>query len=120
MYMSNDTYYKVGMYLQVCKSVLCAPFLSHLPLCLFAGNLDSRLTNPDQVLTTDVAHFCAHLSHLYSSLSKPMLDVLLMSYQLFVAMPRGNGQEKSRVTLWMAAVVIGVTFAVLQVGRCRG
>jgi ATP-binding cassette subfamily D (ALD) protein 2 len=57
LYMDNETYYRIG-------------------------NLDSRLQNPDQCLTDDVSQFCQDLAHIYSSLSKPMLDIVLMSMQL--------------------------------------
>jgi ATP-binding cassette subfamily D (ALD) protein 2 len=56
--MNNETYYKVG-------------------------NLDSRLANADQCLTEDISKFCANLAHLHSQLSKPILDVILMGFQLF-------------------------------------
>jgi len=46
------------------------------------GNLDNRLTNADQSLTEDVSKFCTFLAHLYSQLSKPIFDCLLMSFQL--------------------------------------
>lgn len=45
-------------------------------------NLDSRIKNADQSLTKDVASFCDHLAHIHSQISKPLLDVLLMSIQL--------------------------------------
>ena len=57
MYMTNETYYRVG-------------------------NLDSRLANADQCLTEDVANFCFNLSHLYSQLSKPMFDVVRVFIEL--------------------------------------
>ncbi len=89
LYMSDDCYYKVG-------------------------NLDGRLTNPDQVLTQDVSNFCSHLSHLWSHLSKPALDVVLMSYQLFVAMPAKSGHARTRTPLILGTVVVFGTGMLLQ------
>eukprot|EP00753_Platysulcus_tardus_P016742 PLAT6018.1.p1 GENE.PLAT6018.1~~PLAT6018.1.p1 ORF type:complete len:693 (-),score=319.84 PLAT6018.1:81-2159(-) len=57
-YMQNDTYYRVSA-------------------------IDSRLTNADQCLTQDIAKFCSTLAHLWGQLSKPMLDVVLITYSLF-------------------------------------
>ena len=59
LYMDDDVYYKVQ-------------------------NLDSRLANADQSLTEDVSKFCTFLGHLYSQLSKPILDVILITIQLVV------------------------------------
>lgn len=36
-------------------------------------NLDSRLQNPDQCLTEDIANFCKTLAHVHSQLSKPIV-----------------------------------------------
>ena len=38
--------------------------------------------NADQGLTEDIAKFCQHLSHLYPQISKPILDIVLMTAQL--------------------------------------
>jgi ATP-binding cassette, subfamily D (ALD), member 2 len=66
------------------------------------ANLDGRLGNADQCLTEDIAKFSQHLSHLYaplppspsafiprpcaahrySQISKPILDIVLMTAQL--------------------------------------
>jgi ATP-binding cassette subfamily D (ALD) long-chain fatty acid import protein len=49
----------------------------HLP-----ANLDDRIKNPDQMITTDIQRFSAHLAAMYSNLAKPVLDVILYNYQL--------------------------------------
>jgi len=49
------------------------------------GNLDSRIENADQRITTDVNNFCNAVSELYSNLSKPLLDIVLFGAQLYVA-----------------------------------
>ncbi|XP_028400018.1 ATP-binding cassette sub-family D member 3-like [Dendronephthya gigantea] len=56
-YLSNFVYYKIS-------------------------NLDSRISNPDQLLTQDVEKFCSGLVELYSNLSKPILDIILYVYRL--------------------------------------
>jgi len=46
------------------------------------SNLDSRIQNVDQLLTTDIDRFCTALADIYSNLSKPALDVVLFSRRL--------------------------------------
>lgn len=57
-YMAEQTYYRVG-------------------------NLDSRVANVDQNLTEDVSKFCGMVAHLWSHISKPLLDIGLICYVLF-------------------------------------
>lgn len=46
------------------------------------GNLDSRITNPDQRLTADIEKWANSLSMIYSNFSKPLLDIILFSRKL--------------------------------------
>ncbi len=41
--------------------------------------LDDRIKNPDQLIAVDVTKFCNSLSELYSSLAKPVLDMVSAS-----------------------------------------
>ena len=69
-YMGEDAYYRVG-------------------------NLDDRIPNPDQLLTEDIAHFCANLAHVHSQVSKPLLDLLLMGGQLLAMSSKRVGAGRS-------------------------
>ena len=69
LYFKNQTYYRVG-------------------------NLDSRLVNADQNLTEDITTFCESVAHLYSHLSKPSLDVLLMGASLVRLAQKGNAGSR--------------------------
>ncbi|XP_043275306.1 ATP-binding cassette sub-family D member 3 [Venturia canescens] len=46
------------------------------------SNLDTRIANPDQLLTTDVDKFCDSCIDLYSNIAKPILDISLYVYRL--------------------------------------
>jgi ATP-binding cassette subfamily D (ALD) protein 3 len=46
------------------------------------SNLDSRIANADQLLTTDVDKFCDTVTDLYSNISKPLLDIVIYVYRL--------------------------------------
>jgi ATP-binding cassette subfamily D (ALD) protein 3 len=45
-------------------------------------NLDSRIANPDQRLTTDAEKWAKSLSSLYLNTAKPMLDIFLFAKKL--------------------------------------
>ena len=46
------------------------------------SNLDTRIANPDQLLTTDVDKFCDSCTDLYSNIAKPLLDIFIYVYRL--------------------------------------
>ncbi|XP_033126182.1 ATP-binding cassette sub-family D member 2-like [Anneissia japonica] len=88
LYFKNQTYYRVS-------------------------NLDSRLVNADQNLTEDVTMFCQSVAHLYSHLTKPILDVILMSGTLMRMADKGNAQTSvSRV---LGVINLFITAQILRV-----
>jgi len=94
LYMDNETYYRVE-------------------------NLDSRLNNADQCLTEDVSKFCQTLAHLHSQISKPLLDVVIMSVTLMsLSAESYHGQKRSLMSklapILMAAGTTWVTVRVLK------
>lgn len=46
------------------------------------SNLDNRLSNADQLLTQDIDKFSDNLSHLYSDIAKPAVDIVLFAIKL--------------------------------------
>lgn len=50
------------------------------------SNLDNRISNADQLLTTDIDKFCESATDLYSNISKPILDIFIYVYRLTVTL----------------------------------
>lgn len=58
------------------------------------SNLDNRISNADQLLTTDIDKFCESVTDVYSNVSKPILDIVLYVYRLTMTLGgRVNGEK---------------------------
>ncbi|KAL6738528.1 hypothetical protein Aduo_012068 [Ancylostoma duodenale] len=78
------------------------------------SNLDSRLQNADQCLTEDITMFSQSVAHLYSHLTKPILDIALITFTLIrYAARRGAGQNVV-VPAILATLVVGITATLLK------
>ena len=76
------------------------------------SNLDSRLTNADQCLTEDISAFSQSVAHLYSHLTKPVLDVILTIWSLYCLAARKGAQIKIPVII--ASIVVFGTGKILR------
>jgi ATP-binding cassette subfamily D (ALD) protein 3 len=63
------------------------------------SNIDNRIQNADQLLTQDIDKFADSLSHLYSDIAKPLVDIFLFAHKLGQAMYVLNSTSLPRVNL---------------------
>ena len=77
------------------------------------SNLDSRLVNADHSLTEDLQAFSSSVAHLYSHISKPLLDVVLMTGAV-ARMARKRGENSPYPGL-IAFTTIASTACILKV-----
>ncbi|EYC42242.1 hypothetical protein Y032_0538g3137 [Ancylostoma ceylanicum] len=113
-----DFYFTIGLLIistsfDLCTAVSIYRFLKDKTYYV-VSNLDSRLQNADQCLTEDITMFSQSVAHLYSHLTKPILDIALITFTLIrYAARRGAGQNVV-VPAILATLVVGVTATLLK------
>ncbi|MCL4132205.1 UNVERIFIED_CONTAM: hypothetical protein GTU68_003210 [Idotea baltica] len=76
------------------------------------ANLDGRIENADHCLTDDISAFSSSIAHLYSHITKPILDALLITYSLAaLGKSRGGASIPGPV---IGAIVVTVTGQILR------
>ena len=88
LYFSEDVYYKVG-------------------------NLDNRLANADHSMTEDIRNFSESVAHIYSHISKPILDLFMMP-AAFVVMTKKAHSNTGLVPVMLAISVTSLTGVILK------
>ncbi|KAH8421347.1 hypothetical protein KR009_002422 [Drosophila setifemur] len=78
------------------------------------SNLDNRIANADQLLTTDIDKFCESATDLYSNISKPVLDIFIYVYRLTVNL---GGKTPSILMLYLLFAGIFLTRLRRPTGR---
>lgn len=88
LYFKNQTYYRVS-------------------------NLDGRIENADQRLTEDISTFASSVAHLYSHLTKPCFDLMLIG----LALMRSSQKMKANIVSGplLGFVVISTTAHILRI-----
>ncbi|KAG1649679.1 ATP-binding cassette sub-family D member 2 [Nymphon striatum] len=87
IYFSNETFYKVA-------------------------NLDSRLENADQCLTDDLRAFSSLVANLYSHITKPLFDIVLICFSMYKLMSQMKGSYMSGPII--GGTVISLTGIILR------
>lgn len=72
------------------------------------SNLDGRLENADHCLTDDITAFTSSIAHLYSHITKPMLDTLLITLSLYnLANARGGASIPGPALGTLVVIITG-------------
>ncbi|XP_060661259.1 ATP-binding cassette sub-family D member 1 isoform X1 [Drosophila nasuta] len=77
------------------------------------SNLDGRIENADHRLTEDISVFASSVAHLYSSLTKPCFDLMLIG----LALMRSSRQMKANILSGpaLSITVIALTAHILRI-----
>ncbi|KAG4067161.1 hypothetical protein HA402_000152 [Bradysia odoriphaga] len=78
------------------------------------SNLDNRISNADQLLTTDIDKFCESVTDVYSNVSKPILDIVLYVYRLTMTL---GGKSPSILMLYLLVSGVFLTHLRKPTGR---
>lgn len=78
------------------------------------ANLDTRIANADQLLTTDVEKFCDVFADLYSNVCKPVLDIFIYVYQLTTNL---GGTTPGVMMIYLAIAGVFLTWLRRPAGR---
>ncbi|KAJ6637593.1 ATP-binding cassette sub-family D member 3 [Pseudolycoriella hygida] len=78
------------------------------------SNLDNRISNADQLLTTDIDKFCESVTDVYSNVSKPILDIALYVYKLTMTL---GGKSPSILMLYLLVSGVFLTHLRKPTGR---
>lgn len=78
------------------------------------SNLDNRIANADQLLTTDIDKFCESVTDLYSNVSKPLLDIMIYVYRLTTTL---GGQTPSILLAYLLVAGVFLTHLRRPTGR---
>ncbi|XP_055911026.1 ATP-binding cassette sub-family D member 3 [Eupeodes corollae] len=78
------------------------------------SNLDNRIANADQLLTTDIDKFCESATDLYSNISKPILDIIIYVYRLTMNL---GGQTPSILMVYLLFAGVMLTRLRRPTGR---
>lgn len=89
VYFSNHVYYKVSA-------------------------LDTRLRNPEHLLTEDASDFASVVGHLYGQVTKPLLDIAILIWRLRCMAKERNGLRSAGFTFAVSVLLLAVSVRTLR------